>query len=205
MYCTNYLFKASVLVVALLINASCSQLQENINSEAATIAAPSNELSVEDLSNYKKALYALKALKFDKAEILLSDIIERHPNLAGPHANMGLVHYKKGHIEQAKQSLKKALTLNPKNPYVYNIMGIIKNNKGDFSSAEKYFLLAIQNKPNYAKAHYNIALLYDIYFHEIKKSIQHYQKYLKIIASKDINDKQTTDWLQQLENSLKQG
>ncbi|VAW80299.1 hypothetical protein MNBD_GAMMA12-3775 [hydrothermal vent metagenome] len=47
--------------------------------------------------------------------------------------------------------------------------------------------------------------MYDIYFHEIKKSIYHYQKYLNIINKKGIKDKKTADWIQQLKISVNQG
>lgn len=186
---------------------SCAQLPENSALSPAATEDTTNKpaLSSVDLNNYKQALYALRDNKPEQAEILLLGIIEKHPNLAGPHANISLIYYQKGQTEQAKKSLEKTISLNPGNPYAYNILGIIENNKGNFSNAEKYFLLAIKYKNDYAKAHYNIALLYDIYFHELEKSAHHYQKYLSIISKKGIKDKQTADWLKQLESSLKQG
>jgi len=206
MYYTSLSLKITILTALTAASISCTQLPENSTatgiSENATTSA---ELSSTDLENYKEALYALRDNKLDSAEILLNDIIEKHPSLAGPRANLGLIYHQKGKTAQAKQSLEKTITLNPKNPYAYNILGIIENNKGNFSSAEKYFLLAIKYKTDYSKAHYNIALLYDIYFHELQKSIHHYQEYLSIISKKGIKDKQTADWLQQLKSSLKQG
>jgi len=206
MYYTNHLIKYFTLAILIASSISCTQLPEGeASTETSENTTTREALSSKDLNHYKESLYALRDNKTKKAEILLNDIIDKHPNLAGPHANISLIYYQNGKIEQAKESLKKTIALNPKNPYAYNILGIIETKKGGFSKAEKYFLLALEHKTDYAKAHYNIALLYDIYFHEIKKSVHHYQKYLTIIDKKGIKDKQTSDWVEQLKNSLKQG
>ncbi len=206
MYYTNHFIKYVSLIILIASSVGCAQISENTESTQADGNSSANTaLSSADLNHYKEALYALKDGKPEAAEVLLKDIIEKHPNLAGPHANIALIYFQKGQTKQAKQSLEKTITLNPKNPYAYNIMGNIEKNKGNFSNAEKYFLLALKYKTDYAKAHYNIALLYDIYFHEIKKSIHHYQEYLKIINKKGIKDKQTADWIQQLKNSINKG
>jgi len=186
------------------ISIGCSQLPET-SDDTTTNIVDNNPLSTDDLNNYKKALYSLRDNDLTQAEVLLTNVTKRHPNLAGPHANIGLIYYKQGKIKKATKSLNKAIQLNPRNPYAYNLLGIIKNDKGDFLSAEKYFLLAIKYKKDYAKAQYNIALLYDIYFHKIQESINHYQQYLNIIKEKGIKDKQTRDWVKQLQSSLKQG
>ncbi len=193
-----------MLSILIAISIGCSQLPET-SDDTTTNTADNNPLSTDDLNNYKKALYSLRDNDLTKAEVLLMNVTKRHPNLAGPHANIGLIYYKQGKIKKATQSLNKVIQLNPRNPYAYNLLGIIKNDKGDFLGAEKYFLLAIKYKKDYAKAQYNIALLYDIYFHKIQESINHYQQYLNIIKEKGIKDKQTRDWVKQLQSSLKQG
>ncbi len=204
MYYTST-YQYILLFLSLLINVSCSHIPTDIENKEPKGISISNELSSEDLTNYKKALYALKNNEYGDSEKLLQNVIERHPDLAGPHANLGLIYYKMEKYSQSTKSLKKTLSLNPKNPYAYNILGLISKNKGDLSNSKKYFLLAIKYKKDYAKAHYNIALLYDIYFQEIKESIYHYNEYLKIINIKNIKDEKTNSWVKQLENSLSKG
>lgn len=185
---------------------SCSQMTTSETSYFSPTKKHSlKDLSNQDLENYRNALKALRKNKLDQAENILIEFIDSQPELAGPWANLGLVYYKKNKIKEAEKALNKALKLNPKNSYAYNLLGIIENKKGEFKNAEKNYLLAISNKRNYANAYYNIALLYDIYFHEIRKSIIYYKRYLMLIKNKGKSDQQTVDWLEQLENSLKKG
>ena len=68
--------------------------------------------------------------------------------------------------------------------------------------AEKHYKEAIKNKNDYAIAHYNIALLYDVYLQDIKSAIPHYERYMKLINNKD---KSTADWLEQINSQKDNG
>jgi len=203
MFYTRLVFKLCLL---LFIISGCSQAPI-VNDDTTQVSTDNNkvlqELSETNLRKYKEALYALRDNKLDKAQEILVDIIQDHPDIAGPLANMGLIYYKQNKSDQAIAMLQKALLLNPKNAFAHNILGNAFIQQGKFTSAENHFLQAIKFKDDYSNAHYNLALLYDIYFHEIKKSIIHYRKYLLIISDKGIVDKKTADWLEQLENSIK--
>lgn len=151
-------------------------------------------------NNYRNAITALNNNKLDLAENILKEMLGSRNNLAGPWANLGLVYLKKNDIEQALKSLDHSLQLNPKQPQALNLMGIIEYNKGNLKKAIEYYDAAILNKPDYANAHYNLALLYDIFYQDIPKAVMHYQRYMEII---DYQDEQTAIWLEQLINSLK--
>ena len=111
-----------------------------------------------------------------------------------------MVYIRKNDLESAIQSLNKALQLNPNQPQALNLLGSIEYNKGNLKTAIDLYLSAIKNKPDYANAHYNLALIYDIYFQDIPKAIEHYKKYLELT---DYQDKQTEVWLEQLVSTLK--
>ena len=82
------------------------------------------------------------------------------------------------------------------------MMGFIEKQKGNIVKARDYYLRAIEIKDNYALAHYNLALVYDIYIQDIPKAIGHYQKYLALIKRKD---QKTAEWVEQLKASMKKG
>lgn len=195
--------------VALLLITSCSQTMVQDNSDNVTEAtgsqAISHELTNNVLERYKMALYAMRDKKINIAKPLLLKITKDYPELAGPHANIGIIYYKQGDYKKALISLKTALAKNPTNAYAHNGLASVYQQQGDFTLAEKHFLLAINYKKDYAIAHYNIALLYDVFFHKIKASVKHYRQYLSIIEKKGLADTQTRNWIEQLENSLKQG
>ena len=70
------------------------------------------------------------------------------------------------------------------------------------AEAKNDYLKAIQLKPDYINAQYNLALLYDIYLQDIKSAIQHYEIYLSLI---DKPDEPTLEWVNHLKGTLKNG
>ncbi|MBI2625016.1 MAG: tetratricopeptide repeat protein [Candidatus Nealsonbacteria bacterium] len=66
-----------------------------------------------------------------------------------------------GAEDWAIQSYQKATELERTNPYLFTELGIAYAQKQDFDSAKKAFDKAIELKPDYAPAHFRLALLYD--------------------------------------------
>ena len=56
--------------------------------------------------------------------------------------------------------LTKALAINPKSATAHNYLGITASQKGWQEAAEKEMLEAIANNPDYADAHFNLAVVY---------------------------------------------
>ena len=71
-----------------------------------------------------------------------------------------------------------------------------------YKQQKKHYKEAIENKNDYAIAHYNLALLYDIYFQDVAKAIPHYEKYMELINNEDKN---TADWLEQIKRKTDNG
>lgn len=200
----HYIKLAIYLTLFLLAGCSHTMLEDPGNT-SSNFKQTEPQLTENVLEEYKTALYAMRNKQMPLAKPLLLGIIKKYPDLAGPHVNIAIIYYKQGDVDKAMKSLKTALAKNPTNAYAHNLLASIYQHNGNFSLAEKHFLLALNYKKDYAIAHYNIALLYDIFFHKIKKSIKYYKKYLSILKKQGQTDKQTSNWLEQLENSLKQG
>jgi len=197
-----------ILLVLVLLTNACSQspiVQGDLEGISSDNSSPQQQLAETDLTNYKSALYAMRDDNLELAESLLKNIIENHPEIAGPYANLGIIYYKKESYKKALKVLEEALKLNPRNAYVHNTLALTHQRLSHYPLAEKHFLLAINNKNDYAIAHYNIALLYDIFFHKIEDSISHYKIYISLLHKNAATDKKTADWLEQLENSMKKG
>lgn len=155
-----------------------------------------------DLEKYGEAITLLGNGELDKAKTMLVEFTEQRPELAGPWANLGLISIKQNKLAEAESQLAKALQKNPDMPQALNLMGYIEKSRGNIIKARDYYIRAVEIKDNYALAHYNLALLYDIYIQDVNKAIEHYQKYLALIKDKD---KRTAEWLDQLKASLKKG
>lgn len=185
------------MVITLLLMVGCSQhgrIETDGRAESMPGSASNSEIEVQ---LYQQALLFLDNNELDKAEPILRTFSLKHPELAGPWANLGLIQLKRGNMDNAEGFLKEALTKNPKLPQAFNQLGVIEQNRGNALQAEQLYLQAIKENNDYAIAHYNIALLYDIYLQEIDKAISHYESYLEL---SDYKDQQTINWLKQLKS-----
>ena len=151
-------------------------------------------------NDYRNAITALNNNKLDLAENILKEMLKNRKDLAGPWANLGLVYLKKNDIPNATKAFEQALQINPKQAYALNLMGLIEYNNGNLLKATEHYQAALLNKPDYANAHYNLALLYDIFYQDIPKAVEHYRQYMELTKHQD---KETALWLEQLSGSLK--
>lgn len=73
---------------------------------------------------------------------------------------LGMVLTKEKKTDDAIRVLTEALATRPKDAALLNYRGIAYGQKGDHVAAENDLLHAVSIKPDYAEAHYNLALLY---------------------------------------------
>jgi len=187
-----------ILLAFILGGCATGSITEQDTNTATSATTPSS--SEQEVALYRQAITALYNRELAQAELLFLKVIKLQPDLAGPWANLGLVYMKQGHIEKATKNAQIALKKNPRMAQAFNLLGYIETKKGNIIQAKEYYRKAIIYKPDYALAHYNLALLYDIYLQNIPDAVKYYESYLKIIGHKD---KQTTEWVQELKNTLK--
>ncbi|NQY50943.1 MAG: hypothetical protein HRT50_17955 [Colwellia sp.] len=185
------------LVIILLMTISACSNQVTSNQPAVT--KQTAESSIEELQIYKNAIVALNNNELAKAEKLFISMSERQPNIAGSWANLALISIKQDNLAQAEVYAKTALEKNPNMPQALNLSGYLAQKKGAINIAKSYYLQAISHKSDYALAHYNLALVYDVYLQDIAKAIEHYQFYLAYSKTKDEN---TENWLEGLKATM---
>lgn len=190
-------------LLGVLLSACASAPSPDVTTNSAPrsdVTAPS---AVEkEITQYTTALNLLNVNQLDQAETELTGITRNHPELAGPWANLGLVYIKKNQYDKARSNLDKALEKNPKLAQAYNLLGFIEYQQGNIIKAKQDYAKALANKEDYPLAHYNLALIYDIYLHDIPNAVVHYKRYLELIKQ---DDKATADWVNELLNNQKKG
>ena len=83
-----------------------------------------------------------------------------------PHfcrALRGRIAYMEEDYESARLQLDEAIRMSPLNAPAHNLDGSLLRRKGRFKEAQRAYAKAIKIDPDYAPAHYNIAVLFDIY------------------------------------------
>lgn len=151
---------------------------------------------------YRRAITALNNSQLDSAETELKKLTKNRSELAGPWINLALIDIKKNNLESAQKNMDKALELNPKMAQAYNVRGYLELSRGNVAKAAEDYRRAITLKEDYAVAHYNYALIHDIYFQDMKMAVHHYKRYLELTQNQD---KKTADWVLELERNLAKG
>lgn len=189
------------LFLVLVLLSGCASAPAS-KSVAAQTHKTAQDAAKIDIALYTQAISALNDNQLATAEQLFNAIVVKHPELAGPWANLALIDIKNNDLKKAQENLDRARALDPSMPQIYNMLGYIEKKQGNINKAIDYYLQAIAKKPDYAMAHYNVALLYDQYLQDLPHAIEHYKQYLALTHNQD---KKTADWVSELENTLKRG
>ncbi len=91
----------------------------------------------------------------------------------------GLSYYNKNNKIDSFKCLNIAIKINPKNIDAKNYLGILCNNSGKLTQAEKYFRECIQFNPNYISSIFNLANL-KLKTNNFEEAISLYERALKI-------------------------
>lgn len=151
-------------------------------------------------SAYATAIAAMDKQQYEKAMALLRSIASTYSLLSGPWVNQGIILLAQEKTDNAKDAFQKAIDINAKNPYAWNGLGVAKRTLGDFSGAKTAYLQAIKLDPLYAKAHFNLAILADLYLDDLPLALDHYKRYQ---ALQKEPDKHVAIWIKDLQRRIK--
>jgi tetratricopeptide (TPR) repeat protein len=136
----------------------------------------------------------MKSGRKTDAELEFKQLIAAYPQFAGPQLNLGLLYLNDSRLPEAEGAFKAALQLAPANPIAGDELGIVERKLGKFAEAEAAYLHAIAAEPNYANAHLNLGVLYDLYMSEPQKALDQFQRYMEIAGE----NKQVAGWVVEL-------
>lgn len=148
---------------------------------------------------FRNALQKMKSGELQSALILLQEISAQFPSLTGPIVNQAIILRKQESYQQAKALLQAALLNKAQNPYLMNELGLIHRQLGNFEAAKQAYLSAIRLEPNYDKAHYNLAVLADLYLHDPALAFQEFEIYQSLQVDPD---KKVAGWLKEIERRI---
>lgn len=90
------------------------------------------------------------------AEKYLKQAIEAKPNMSQAHCNLSVVYYDLGKIEQALLEAREAVRLDAKQAIYRVVLGNALAKSSDLKGAAEEYKAAVQIKPDYENAHYNL-------------------------------------------------
>ncbi|VUD66186.1 Outer membrane protein assembly factor BamD [Thalassocella blandensis] len=152
-----------------------------------------------DQSAYQNAKQNLDEGDIKKAQNQFKTLSRKYPKNPKVMVNLATCQYLTSDFDNSAKTLEKVDAYSADVADYHNLKGLLSVQAKKFPDAEKAYLNAIKLNDKFANAHYNLALLYDIYFQDIKNAFFHYTKYLSLI---DHEDQETKDWVEQLKYSL---
>lgn len=148
-------------------------------------------------ASFDEALRMLRAGRLPEAERALRALAERQPQLAGIHANLGLIHRRAGRLEESAAALQRAVQLSPKQAAYYNQLGITWRALGRFDHARKAYETAIELDPSNGGALINLAILCDLYLGEPARAAELYTRGAALLPAEAAT---INKWLAELKN-----
>ena len=150
----------------------------------------------EDFNN---AVNLLTQHEYEKAIILLNKITENTKNLTAPYINLGMAYIRIDKLEDAEESLTKALKLNPNHPLAKNEMAVVYRKTGRFSQARVLYEEVLSTYPDFLPARKNLGILCDLYLQDLKCANKHYEIY----SASNQDQKNMRIWLADVKNRMK--
>ena len=146
---------------------------------------------------YYDALALMRAGHAADAERGFRALAKSDPDLAGPHANLGLLARQAGRLPEAVSELEKATTLAPGLAVAWNQLGLAYRQSGEFTKARDAYQHAIAIDPNYATAVLNLGVLDDLYLGDGARALELYTRYLALTPA---GDPVVTKWVAEVRN-----
>ena len=124
--------------------------------------------------------------KLTAAQLALEKAIAASPNDAFSLTTLGAVMIEQNRIQDSIGYLERASEVAPDDPITLNYLGVASSQLGQFGKAEQSLRRAITVNPDYAEAHFNLAVIYATAKPpSIALAKRHYEKALELGAGPD--------------------
>ncbi len=170
--CTERLMPRTALPVLLLTLglAGCAA-----PGQRPVVEAP--EISEAARHEFAAALADMQAGQLASAERRLRGLQERQPALPGPQVNLAIVLRERGRVEDARALLEAVIRNHPEFAPAQHQLGLMLREEGHFEAADAAYASALEADPDYALAHFNRAVLNDLYLARPAVALLHFERY----------------------------
>jgi Tfp pilus assembly protein PilF len=179
--------KLSILFFILLTAGCVTTGQKSVPPPEPVAPAPVQKVVLTDAqrAEYQRAVELLKSADINAAETAFNALSKALPNSAGVFANLGIIAAAKNDEPAAIGYYEKSLTLNPGYLVSLNNLGNIWMKQGKFKEAETLYLQAHKTDAGNTSVLLNLALLNELYMHDLNAAIRYYQQYQSVIGTPD--------------------
>ncbi|MGI9330725.1 MAG: tetratricopeptide repeat protein [Gammaproteobacteria bacterium] len=166
-----------VLCLAVLLNA-CATTPSLVTPATGEEAV--QEFPADASDRYARALGYMDAGDDGQAAAAFRALATDYPDYAGPLVNLAIIESRAGNTADGIALLENAVVICTHCAPAWNQLGILLRRQGQFAEAEKSYQQALNLDPDYALAHYNLGVLYDLYQQQPAFAVQHYERYVAL-------------------------
>jgi len=159
--------------------------EDSSRSPTVMMDAARQQAAMSVVTDYAQAIRLMANNQDAEAMALLQAITVKAPTLSGPVVNQAVILLKQKQYADAEKQLRQALAINTRNPYTHNLLGIALREQGKFTDARVAYEAALGIDPNYAKAHFNLGVLADLYLQDLPLALGHYARYQTLQSKPD--------------------
>lgn len=162
-------------------------------------APEAEKIAQQAMGEYARALQTRMAGNDQQALVMFQSLGERYPQLSGPKLNVGLIYMEQNKFEDAEKAFRECLAINQANPYAHNGLGLALREQGKFTESRSHYEEALTLDPKYARAHFNLAVLGELYLQDLHLALTHFRAYQNLQKQADTN---VSNWIADLENRV---
>lgn len=148
---------------------------------------------------FTDALALLHEHKYTDAQQGFTSLGADFPQYSGPLTDLGILYARNPAArDKAVAAFTQAVKARPDNAIALDWLGILQRQAGQYNVAEQSYLAALKIKPDYAMAHLNLAILYDLYLKRPADALTQYHAYQDAGGKGDLR---VTAWIRALEHA----
>ena len=185
------------LAAACALAAGCATRPADTAPATATAAPAPAPVDPAAQRAFDDAKRALATGQVAQAEQGFQALTRTHPDLGGPHADLGLIYRQSGKLPEAVAALEKAVRASPQQPIYLNQLGLAYRQQGRFDKAREAYEQALAIDPDYATAALNLGILNDLYLGDSRRAVELYERYLALSPGGDAT---VSKWIVDLNN-----
>lgn len=162
-----------------------SATRDTSSAPKVTVDPVKQQAAMAIAPDYARAIGLIQAGNDAEALALFRSMGAKAPQFAGPLLNQGLILLRQEKYADAEAALRAAVKASPRSPYAQNLLGIALRQQGKFPDARTAYEAALALDPGYARAHFNLGVLADLYMQDLPLALNHYERYQGLQSKPD--------------------
>lgn len=150
------------------------------------------------LADYEAAMADMDAGRVADAEGVFEALAEAYPASTGPQRQLARLALQRGDAEAAVTHLEAARLVCADCAALLTELGLAERVRGAFERAREAYEAALAENPDFAAAHFDLAVLHELYLGRPGDAIQHYERYLEL-AGETAEQRRIEAWIARLE------